>query len=194
MRICPSCGEKVPPGRGQCKACGYDFTERGGARAKKQGPNLVMPVGIALLVLLIAVVAWQVARPKPAPKPEIRPRRTERIAGEDSVPRVAKVKPPKSEPNRDPANRSQALAEEYYKKIDDLRNRVATERKHLVDMKRMTPERNTLLSQIEAKCSDVRGLVGSVAGAPNDVSRKAAQAVLDARLSEIRKMFAEVRP
>jgi hypothetical protein len=162
---------------------------------------------VAVLILAIGfLVVWTVVR-KPAKAEDdsaqfgrspgisaesLAARRSRHAARSDS----ARTEEPaiRASASGDQASRGSGLAEDYYRKVDDLLAKVDRERRQLSSAKRLTSAQAALLSQIQAKLGEVRSAVGTLQGAPNDDSRRAAKTVLDNKLAEIRRMFGGLKP
>jgi hypothetical protein len=184
-----------------CKACGYDFTDRSGHKGKALSGGWIVPAIVVLCVALVIVVVWSVKNRKPATEVNTWPMRHAERATRDSVPARderhdarGEKSPRQPSGNRpDEPGKARAALGEYNKKIDDLQQHAEATRKHLKDGGRLTPQADAILNQIIAKCGEARGGLGSLGGNPTPEMRKAASAVMDGKLAEIRKMFGQVK-
>ena len=194
---CPSCGESMFPGSTVCKACGYDRTDRVGMKRRSLNSTLVLiasaVLGVGLVVAVVAVVLRKTpnagttsALPAKQHADSIHRRQTgQESTGQAETPSAREVDRPAP---------GQALVKEYQAKIDDLLVKVSRTRKKLSDSKRMTQKSQDVLNSIESDLNATRGMVNTLAGAPNRESQNAAKAVLENRLAGIRKRFAEIEP
>ena len=195
---CPSCGEHMLAGTSICKACGYDFSDR--HRARSRGGRLT-PVIVAAAVLAAGLVlAFSVALSRKRPSAPVKAVAGDTVRKDSlgAMPHEKEVRPAGRETTETknvsrPAP-GQALVKDYQDKIDALLEKVSRTRKKLNDSRRMTQKSQDALNRIESDLNGTRGMIGTLATTPTRESQNALKAVVENRLAEIRKHFAEVEP
>jgi hypothetical protein len=181
-----------------CKACGYDLSDRLRARPRRWSIAIVIGAAAVFVVGLAMVLVAEVAHRPKAPKSSAVLADTLRrdslwLSRHGRAGQRESLEAPASQQASKPAP-GQALVKEYQDKIDGVLEKVTRTRKKLNDSKRMTQKSQDMLNKIEADLNGAKGMVSALATTPTRESQDALKAVIDNRLAEIRKQFAEIQP
>jgi hypothetical protein len=181
-----------------CKACGYDLSDR--LRARPRAWNIAIVIGASAVLVfgLVLVLVVELAHRPKAPKvnsaladtlkkDSLRPAPREKAEGHESL--EAPVRRPDSKPAP-----GEALVRSYTDKIDAVLDKVSRTRKRLNDTKRMTQKSKDILNKAESDLNSVKGMVATLGTTPTRESQDVLKAVIENRLTEIRKQFAEIQP
>jgi len=181
-----------------CKACGYELTDR--HRAAPRGWSMAIFIGAAVVVVAaaVAVLAFELAhRPKAVKavavardtlsRDSLKPKSPEKAGQTEST----AARPGRSEPKLAPG---EALVRDYQDKVGALLDKVNRTRQKLNDSKRMTQKSLDVLNKIESDLNGVKGMIGTLGTAPTREMQDALKAVIESRLTEIRKQFGEIQP
>jgi hypothetical protein len=195
---CPACKEQMLAGTTVCKACGYDLSDRLRARPRSGSIAIVIGASAVLVIGLVLVLVAELAHRPKTPKVNsamvgslkkdlLRPDSAKKAEGLESL--AAPVSRSESKPAP-----GQELVRSYIDKIDAVLDKVNRLRKRLNDTKRMTQKSQDILNKAESDLNGVKGMVSTLGTTPTRESQDALKAVIDNRLTEIRKQFAEIQP
>jgi predicted nucleic acid-binding Zn ribbon protein len=186
QRRCPACTERIADDALFCPACGADLSEKAHrsrlSKLNRKALYTVVAAGAVIVIGLVVMIAGTSGK-----------RRAASVTADSLVAATARQRNDRasSEEQNSAAFRStsKALVADYNRKIDDLFEKTARERKQLAGAKRLTDKSKDLLDQIESRIRDAKGAIGALEGAPNEDSRNGVQGAIDQKLAEARKMF-----